>query len=68
MKQQPVVKHQASADLFLVSVCLDTERNYGMGRGKDADMFSCMDKNSPESDSVLGPTGDKRTNKWLCLA
>lgn len=31
----------------------------GADRGKDADMFSWVDKNSPVSDSALGPTGDK---------
>lgn len=34
VKQHPVVKNQASADLLPVSVCLDTERNYGSGPRK----------------------------------
>lgn len=35
------------------------------GCKNDPSMFSCMDKNSPESDSVLGLMEDSKANKSL---
>lgn len=68
VKQQPVVKHRATADLFL-SACVWTQGGImGVGQGKDANMFSWMDKNCLQSDGVPGPTGDNRANRSLCSA
>lgn len=67
MKQQRVVKHRGNTDLFLVSVFGHRKELWERAGEKDANMFSCVDKNSWQSDSELRLTVDNRTNKSLCL-